>query len=123
MFHGGDVCRILGYARPNDAITSHCKRAKILKHGETPYLEIGPRGALFIPESDVYRLVMRSNMPHAERFQTWVCEEVIPSLRKTGRYQIGAPAAQVPAMVPLIKIAEQYPDSPHEVASLGYAFR
>lgn len=48
---------------------------------------------------------------------------VIPSLRKTGRYQIGAPVAQVPAMVPLIKIEEQYPDSPHEVASLGYAFR
>lgn len=39
-----------------------------------------------IPESDVYRLVMRSNLPSAERFQDWVCEEVLPSIRKTGGY-------------------------------------
>ena len=39
-----------------------------------------------IPESDVYRLVMRSNLPDAERFQDWVMEEVLPSIRKHGAY-------------------------------------
>jgi len=40
----------------------------------------------FIPESEVYRLVMRSKLPDAEKFQDWVCEEVHPSIRKTGVY-------------------------------------
>lgn len=39
-----------------------------------------------IPESDVYRLVMRSNLPNAERFQDWVVEEVLPSIRRAGGY-------------------------------------
>lgn len=39
-----------------------------------------------IPESDMYRLVMRSNLPKAIEFQDWICEEVIPSIRKTGGY-------------------------------------
>ena len=58
-----------------------------------------PRGELFIPESDVNRLIMRSNMPDAGVFQDWICEEVIPTLRKRGRYQIGPPEAQVPATI------------------------
>ena len=37
-----------------------------------------------MPESDIIRLMMRSNMPDADVFQDWVCEEVIPTLRKTG---------------------------------------
>lgn len=48
-----------------------------------------PQGAQpynIIPESDVYRLVMRSNLPDAERFQDWVVEEVLPSIRKAGGY-------------------------------------
>ena len=39
-----------------------------------------------IPESDVYRLVIRSNLPGAERFQDWVVEEVLPAIRKHGGY-------------------------------------
>lgn len=48
-----------------------------------------PQGAQpynIIPESDVYRLVMRSNLPDAERFQDWVVEEVLPSIRRAGSY-------------------------------------
>lgn len=40
----------------------------------------------FIPESDLYRLVMSSKLPDAVRFQDWVCEEVLPQIRKTGGY-------------------------------------
>ncbi|MFQ9021147.1 MAG: Bro-N domain-containing protein [Parabacteroides merdae] len=42
----------------------------------------------FIPESDVYRLIMRSKLPEAEKFQDWVCEEILPAIRKTGGYMV-----------------------------------
>ena len=45
-----------------------------------------PVNLLIIPESDVYRLIMRSNLPNAEAFQDWVTEEVLPTIRKTGMY-------------------------------------
>ena len=70
-------------------IQRHCKRAKLLKSTETDVLEIPPRGLLIIPESDLYRLIMRSNMPDAERFQDWVMEEVLPKIRKHGGYIVG----------------------------------
>ena len=41
---------------------------------------------VYIPEKDVYRLIMRSNLPNAEQFQDWVCDEVLPSIRKHGGY-------------------------------------
>jgi prophage antirepressor-like protein len=99
MFHGDDVCKILGYVHTYKAIEAHCKYAKILKASELDGLEIGPRGAYCFPESDLYRLTLRSNMPDADVFQDWICETVIPTLRKTGRYQIGPPEAQVPATI------------------------
>ena len=42
----------------------------------------------FIPESDLYRLVFGSKLPSAERFVDWVTEEVLPAIRKTGRYEV-----------------------------------
>jgi prophage antirepressor-like protein len=85
-FVAKDVCDVLGYARSNDAVTAHCKHSDILKYGEIPYLEIPPRGLQIIPESDLYRLIMRSNMFEAEMFQAWVTEEVLPEIRQTGGY-------------------------------------
>lgn len=77
-----DVARCLGYARPADAVTSHCKGVSILP---TP-TESGIQNMKFGKESEVYRLVMKSKTPNAEKFQDWVCEEVLPSIRKTGTY-------------------------------------
>ena len=86
-----EVCDILGYARSNDAVKQHCKHAKLLKHGEIPYLEIPPRGTYIIPESDLYRLIIKSKLPAAEKFERWVMEEVLPAIRKTGRFDVKAP--------------------------------
>ena len=44
---------------------------------------------LFIPEGDVYRLITRSKLPAAEQFESWVFDEVLPSIRKTGGYIAG----------------------------------
>ena len=41
-----------------------------------------------IPEGDVYRLVIKSHLPSAERFESWVFDEVLPSIRKTGGYHL-----------------------------------
>ena len=77
-----DVARALGYKRPADAISAHCKGS--VKHR---YLTNGgEQEAKFIPEGDIYRLIMKSKLPNAEKFETWVMDEVLPSIRKHGVY-------------------------------------
>jgi prophage antirepressor-like protein len=93
-FVARDVAEILGYANISKAIEDHCKKAKSLKllnNNETLLLlEIKDlrSDTKFILESDVYRLVMRSQLDEAEKFQDWVVEDVLPSIRKTGSYSI-----------------------------------
>ena len=108
-FVAKDVAECLGFTHPQSAIIDHCNHAKVLKGGETPLLTSSPRGINIIPESDVYRLVMRSKLPAAEQFQTWVCEEVLPAIRKTGGYGVVVPAPSAPANTedPLILEAMQ----------------
>lgn len=77
-----DVARALGYKRPADAISSHCKGS--VKHR---YLTNGgEQEAKFIPEGDIYRLIMKSKLPNAEKFEIWVMDEVLPTIRKHGAY-------------------------------------
>lgn len=90
-FMAGDAARALGYADPSDAIRKHCKYAELLRTGDLPGLVLNPRGELAIPESDVYALIFRSNLPKAEEFRRWVCEEVLPSIRKAGSYSVNMP--------------------------------
>jgi anti-repressor protein len=82
MFIAKDVAELLGYAKPNNAINMHCKGA--LKQGIVT--DNGTYSMVVIPERDVYRLIMRSKMPEAEKFEEWVVGEVLPSIRKTGSY-------------------------------------
>ncbi len=83
-----DVAKALGYIDPAQAIRDNCKKVnKITQQvSTTDRVHIPPITFLIIPESDVYRLVMRSNLKDAERFQDWVVEEVLPSIRKHGAY-------------------------------------
>lgn len=82
LFCGSDVAKALGYAKPQNAIATHCKGA--LKRG-TPTAS-GEQEMSFIPESDLYRLVFSSKLPTAEKFTEWVTAEVLPSIRKHGAY-------------------------------------
>ena len=102
-FVASDVAKALGYERPNDAVNTHCKKVNKFSYGESPR---GAQPYNIIPESDVYRLIMRSKLPSAERFQDWVVEEVLPSIRKTGSYSM-APAS-TPGVRPLRDIAAIY---------------
>ena len=82
-FVGKDVANALGYSNPRDAIARHCKG--VVKHDS--FKEGGQEVAL-IPEGDMYRLITHSKLESAERFESWVVDEVLPSLRKTGSYEI-----------------------------------
>lgn len=62
-FVAKDVAECLGFTHPQSAIIDHCNHAKVLKGGVSPLLTSSPRGINIIPESDVYRLVMRSKLP------------------------------------------------------------
>lgn len=74
--------KALGYKRPADAITAHCKgsvKYRVPTNG-------GDQELKFIPEGDLYRLIVHSKLPSAERFEKWVFDEVLPSIRRTGSY-------------------------------------
>lgn len=91
-FAGTDVAKALGYSIPSKAVQTHCRNVLKWKVGVKTGVKADGTDAiqqmemLFIPESDLYRLIMRSQLPNAERFSDWVCEEVLPSIRKTGLY-------------------------------------
>ncbi|HRG62201.1 MAG TPA: BRO family protein [Burkholderiales bacterium] len=89
-FIGKEVAEKLGYSNPHKAIRDHCKG---VSETFTPS-KGGMQTVKIIPERDVYRLVMRSKLPTAEKFEEFVVSEILPSIRKTGSYgQVAAPAA------------------------------
>jgi len=81
-FVGNDVAGPLGYKNKYDAIKRHCKG--VVKH-DIP-TNGGNQQMNVIPESDVYRLIVNSELPEAEKFEAWVFEEVLPTIRKHGAY-------------------------------------
>lgn len=91
-FSARDVAEGLGYSNPQKAVRDHCKSPRPV--GVNDSFTLGP-SATIIPERDVYRLVMRSKMPQAERFEEWVVGEVLPSIRKTGGYSTPAQPADL----------------------------
>lgn len=85
LFCGSDVAKALGYAKPQNAIEAHCRCAlkRGIPHPQAPDKKIEMS---FIPEGDVYRLITHSKLPAAEKFERWVFDEVLPSVRQTGAY-------------------------------------
>ena len=82
-FVANDVAKTLGYKNPSDATNKHCKKAVKTWGSDS----LGRRQSFkVIPESDVYRLIIKSNLPSAEKFEAWVIEEVLPQIRKHGMY-------------------------------------
>lgn len=82
LFCGSDCAKALGYSRPNDAISRHC-RATVKR--STP-ISGKMQDINFIPEGDLYRLIVHSKLPSAEKFESWVFDEVLPDIRKHGMY-------------------------------------
>ena len=86
-FVGKDVADTLGYSDTNKAVAMHVDdEDKKLNDKTSP--SFGQRGATLINESGVYSLVFGSKLESAKEFKHWVTHDVLPSIRKTGAYQI-----------------------------------
>lgn len=83
-FVASDVAKTLGYAKPSNAVNTHCKERGTLKQGIPT--SSGVQIMTLINEPNVYRLIIKSQLPSAERFESWLFEEVVPSIRKKGFY-------------------------------------
>lgn len=85
LFMGADVAKILGYSNPHDALIRHCKEDGVVKHEVID--SVGrQQQAKFINEGNLYRLIVSSKLPAAEKFEKWVYDEVLPAIRKHGAY-------------------------------------
>lgn len=89
-FVATDVATALGYVNPRKAVNDHCKG---VTKRDTP-TSSGVQQMSYINEGDLYRLIMKSKLPAAEKFESWVVDEVLPAIRKTGNYQMQAPLQQ-----------------------------
>src|SRR5574344_1391654 len=87
-FVGKDVATILGYAKPENAIANHVdtedKTLTLIQGG----CSTGSQKTTVINESGLYSLILSSKLPNAKKFKRWVTSEILPSIRKTGRYSI-----------------------------------
>ena len=126
LFCAKDVAVALGYSNTSDAISRHCKSGKIVFHEHAN--GVGGTNMVYIPEKDVYRLIMRSNLPNAEQFQDWVCDEVLPSIRKHGIFAtsdfieeaLNNPDAMIAALTKLKQERERRIEAEKQVAVLTH---
>ena len=85
-FVGKDVAKILGYAKPENAIANHVdeedKTSTLIQGSGSNYKS----KAIIINESGLYSLVLSSKLPSAKEFKRWITHEVIPAIRKHGAY-------------------------------------
>lgn len=90
VFFAVELAKALGYTNPSKALADHCKHLIKLDYNDSLELNLGvyPKGVALAPESDLYRLILKSKLPSAERVQDWVCEEVLPALRQQGSYSM-----------------------------------
>jgi len=86
-FVASDVAKALGYEKPANAVAMHCRYTlkQGIPHPQNPDKRIEVN---VIPEGDMYRLITHSKLESAERFESWVFDEVLPALRKTGSYEM-----------------------------------
>ena len=86
-FCGTDIATSLGYSNPRDAIVRHCK-----SHGVVNHDVIDSMGRIqqmkFISEGNIYRLTAKSQMPKADEFESWIFDDIVPSVINTGSYSV-----------------------------------
>ena len=115
-FVADDVVKILGYTKDTAAvIKQHCNKVydtKDLEDGKELAKKItvktngGTQSMIAISEPDLYRLIMRSHMPEARSFEKWVVEDVLPSIRKTGKYKVSRKIDYKPAEPAQVEASE-----------------
>lgn len=92
LFVGKDICDALGYQRHSDAMQAHCKGSAIYRPLQTAG---GVQEVRVLSEPDVLRLIISCNLPAADKFERWVFEDVLPTIRKTGAYAMPTAASGI----------------------------
>ena len=92
-FVGKDVTDALGYVNPNKAMIDHVDdedklTSRIVMAGQN-------RQVIIINESGLYSLILSSKLDSARRFKRWVTSEVLPAIRKNGRYELESKAKEL----------------------------
>lgn len=101
LFVGSDVAKALGYSKPHNAVSTHCRCA--LKRGiPHPQNNSISQEVTMITEGDMYRLITHSKLPEAQKFESWVFDGVLPSIRKTGSYAMELPHDYLSALEALV---------------------
>ena len=104
MFCAADICRALGYTNGPKAVKDHCDEGDITKR-YTPTTS-GDQLMTFINESGMYALIFGSKLSTAKHFKKWVTSEVLPTIRKTGSYNIQQMSRKELAMM-IVKAEEE----------------
>jgi prophage antirepressor-like protein len=101
-FCAADVCKAIGYKNPAKAIADNVSA----KHNRRLDLGLPGRKPIFISEAGIYELILRSNLPATVPFRDWVCEQVLPSIRRVGTYtgqmpleELGGLLTDLPALI------------------------
>ena len=104
-FVGKDVASALGYINPNKAMVDHVDNEDKLGSGITTSGQ--NREMIIINESGLYSLILSSKLESAKRFKRWVTSEVLPQIRKNGRYELEQHDEQLGSLIPMRAI--QFP--------------
>lgn len=104
-FPATDVAKMLGYTNPHKAVLDHCKvdgvtfregvSETVNQHGTVTFQRVQKK---YITEGNLYRLITHSKLPAAEKFESWVFDEVIPDIRRSGMHGISCPAGETGTM-------------------------
>lgn len=98
-FVGKDIAMALGYAKPENAIATHVndedKTSTLIQGSGSNYKS----KAILINESGLYALIFGSKLESAKRFKHWVTSEVLPTLRKTGTYEMPNMSTEMKAIL------------------------
>ena len=115
-FKGKDVANILGYNDPTQAIRKNVedddkrKLDELRGVSETP-LDWNTKNALYLNESGLYSLILRSGKAEAKQFSRWITKEVLPSIRKTGKYVMQDPIIETNKYLEILENKAGYDES------------
>lgn len=108
-FNANDVCAALEFVNPHKAVADHVDADDLTKREATDAL--GRRQcANFISESGLYALILGSTKEAAKRFKRWVTGEVLPAIRKTGRYEVAQQLQALPDFSDPVAAARAWAD-------------
>ena len=112
-----DVCKILGIKNHRDALAKQLDEDE--KGVDIIYTSGGPQETLIVNEPGLYRLIFSSRKPEAKKFKRWVFHDVLPQIRKTGKYEVSDEVKEIPMEDFLEMVFKENPNADFEVTGIS----